>query len=373
MHRRPIVKGRASMATVRSKRIHPNRRIERFAVNVARLFFESNGVPFLEVDLRVDFGKDAVIELVDSDEPTGQLIGLQIKGGKQTRRTRKDRTIRGLPFTGKDARHFRSSNVPVLGMVPLANENFTDLLWVNLSKYCSDRFDELGEDRGGFAETIELLNAYRLKSFMDQMRTLAAVRLDSAALDLVAGDAQSQQAGVVDCFVLARNDPRALILVRKLMMGFTRPAMETAILALAHTAGHPDIFYTPRNTLPENIRNAVRQHFRWSKQELATLLSFIPEEHEDEMWGRGTFGQNIVALIAAQPSSLLNLILVGESRKDFSVTVRRRAYILAVYLSGDAAPEISSRILRYSFDLVENEQICEIVRLVQNEGWVDIY
>lgn len=55
-------------------------RTERMGVGIATTAFESLGFAFRE-QLASDYGIDALAELIDSEHPTGQLLGLQLKSG----------------------------------------------------------------------------------------------------------------------------------------------------------------------------------------------------------------------------------------------------------------------------------------------------
>jgi hypothetical protein len=356
-----------------NKRVSPNRSIERNAVNAVRYFFEDHNVPFFEVDLRVDFGKDAAIEVVDGDVSTGVWVGLQVKGGEQTVRVKEGRTARGVPFSAKDCKSFRCSNIPVIGIVR-GNEDAVDrFLWVNLRKFCQELFEAHGEDKGGFAQTERMLNEYHLRAFLEEMRTVATSDHGSPTLQLVSDDPEVQQQAVFDCFVLAQSDPRPMIVARRLLTFLSREAIYTLILALTPIVGHGDVFYSPRNIRPESIRRTISASLRWSPSEMALLLGFLTEDEEEEMWGRGTFGQSICAIVSEPRNSLANLVLLAEDRKSFPVFVRRRAYILALYLAGDDAPVISSRIMRHSYDLAEDEDVRVVIEQVREFGYLELY
>ena len=58
----------------------PTSHTERQAVALAQLQFESLGLYFRPLDVH-DFGIDAQVELDDGDAPSGELLGVQIKGG----------------------------------------------------------------------------------------------------------------------------------------------------------------------------------------------------------------------------------------------------------------------------------------------------
>lgn len=361
----------------KTKKLKANRPAERAVVNAARTFFDDQNIPFTEVDVGVDFGKDAFIEIIDGDEPTGRLIALQFKGGKQTVRTRGGREHRGIPFKSKDARHFRRSNIPVLGVTaaPGPRGVGTVLLWVNLTALCQARFEVQGVDRGGFADVTDSLDVYRLPAFLRSMTLLASYRVESVALDLARyDDEELQLAAVEDCFAIGLRDARPLLLLRYLMLTFVGRPLFASVSALAHVVGHGDIFYHPGNTVGGDVCNVVRPHMQWTLDEVAMLLEVVPEDDEDQMWGRGVFGEHIIALILNDPNSPINVLRVAENPNLFSRVARYRAFVLTLYLAdSEAINDLCGRVLRYSQDLAGDDAVKEIVATIRSEGQLDIF
>ena len=66
-------------------KLRPNRKIEREAVNAARVFLEANNCVFQEIDQSNDYGKDAYLDLTEGTHVTGLCAALQIKGGSSYR------------------------------------------------------------------------------------------------------------------------------------------------------------------------------------------------------------------------------------------------------------------------------------------------
>lgn len=356
-----------------NKRVRKNRPIEREAVNAIRSFLDRHNIPFVEVPVETDFGKDLYVELADTSGVTGRSIAVQSKGGEQTIRERRGDVRRGIPFTRDDATVFRQSNIPVIGMTTADIDG--QLLWVNLSQYCSERFDQLGKDRGGFAPITDRLDDYRLPAFVKEMLLLTKSSRNEIALDLASDDVMRQRSAILDCFGLSLRDARPLLLVRRIVTWLhDQESARLAVLALAHHTPHPDIFYHPGNTPDHDVEQRIRAEMLWSPTELSFLLSLVDDEID--MWGRGTFGQHIISLIMAVPANLFNLLLIAKSRGQLSLSnSQRRAFVIALYMVsfGDFDEGIADDLIASTADIHDDVMIREVVRTYHEHGYVDIF
>lgn len=330
---------------------------------------DKHNVPFSEVPPDVDFGKDMYIDLAGQKGVTGRVIAVQAKGGEQTRRATSGGVTRGIPFAADDATMFRESNIPVLGMTLDSDRN--DLLWVDLTAHCGASFERSGKDIGGFAETVNRLNDYHLRAFHSEMLILTKSSRNEIALDLASDDVDRQRSAIVDCFGLGLKDARPLLLVRRMLSWFTDTiSARLAVHALTHLTSHPDIFYHPGNTPSPGVEERVRSEMQWSRRELGFLLHVV--EDEEEMWGRGAFGQHIVSLILASRHNLAGLVKVVADRQIVD-EVRRRAFMVALYMASyDRDIVLADRLIEASADL-QDEWITDVIASYRQDGYFDLY
>jgi len=354
---------------VANKRQRENRPIEREVVNAIRTFLDRHNIPFLEVASDVDFGKDVYIDLADKAGVTGRVIAVQAKGGRQTEKIVATGLSRGIRYSKNDATMFRESNIPVLGMSLDKERN--DLLWVDLTAHCSAAFEKNGKDVGGFAEAANRLNDYHLPAFHSEMLILTKSSRNEIALDLASDDADRQRSAIVDCFGLGLKDPRPLLLVRRMLSWFTDPvSAKLAVQALTHLTSHPDILYHPGNTPSPNVEERVRSEMLWSRRELGFLLRVV--EDEEEMWGRGVFGQHIVSLILANRHNIAGLIqAVADHRNEDEI--RRRAFLIALYMASWERDTVrADQIIEASADL-QDEWVMGVTASYRQDGYFDLY
>jgi hypothetical protein len=117
-------------------------------------------------------------------------------------------------------------------------------------------------------------------------------------VDLASRDPLRQRAAIVDAFGLGRNDERPLLLLRaSLRYMRDRAVLAPAIHVLTLVVGHGDILWTADNWFPKAVCDAVRRELRWSESEVEQLLAVSHEE-----WHRGGLGQDVHALLDADPA-----------------------------------------------------------------------
>jgi hypothetical protein len=116
-------------------------------------------------------------------------------------------------------------------------------------------------------------------------------------LQLASARRRHQGEALEDCFVYGRTDPRVFGLIRKLLFGFKGSVFRLALTILAHATPHPDIPWSENNWVPETMKDALRQHFRWRVGEIITLLTRVDWTE----WERGGMGQNVHMLLRQDP------------------------------------------------------------------------
>lgn len=292
------------------KRVGKSRPAEKAAVRAVQALLEDANHIYLPILGSDDVGKDAYVDITEDGEVTGDVIALQIKGGKSFRRSRGY----AIPCTPKDRELWRTSSIPVFGIV----HDEGRLHWTNLTAWAR----ALGSDDRPPSAPVDAtftLDARRLPGFLKQARAFLRADGPPALVDLASSDPRRQRAAVIDAFGLARNDPRPLLLVRGALRYMRdRAALTAAIHVLTLTVGHGDIFWTDDNWLPGAVCDAVRAELRWSPAEAEQLIAAT--EHGE--WSRGGLGQSVHALLDADPDVNRAIERVYTTTTDNDVALR---------------------------------------------------
>jgi hypothetical protein len=225
--------------TAPRKRVGTGRPAERAAIRVVQALFEDANHIYQSVLGSNDIGKDAYVDVVVEGEVTGDVIALQIKGGGSFRRSRGY----AIPCTAADRELWRSSSIPVFGIVHDAGK----LCWTNLTAWARSLASETQPAAAPVDATFGL-HERGLPSFLRQARAYLRADGPAALADPASHDQVRQRAAVIDAFGLARHDPRPLLLLRACLRYMRdRAVLGPAIHILTLTVGHDDIFWTPDN------------------------------------------------------------------------------------------------------------------------------
>lgn len=265
-----------------------NRVKERAAVNATRALFEANGCVFQEVDQGNDYGKDAYIDLVEGKEVTGLCVALQIKGGPSYRRG----SGYAIPIGGH-REVWRLSPLPVAGIVH--DPETGALYWCDISSAVAQDGDasEIPVSRDN------LLNPATLESdFKPLFRRLARQRgVGQAVLHLASEVPEQRISAILDCFGSGRSNPATFIILRYMLARMQGHDFKVAVWILSHTTLHPDILWHKDNTVPAEVEEAVKPHYRWSHDEIVRFLKEVPLPE----WERGCLGQCVYYLLIEDP------------------------------------------------------------------------
>jgi hypothetical protein len=315
------------------KHVRGNRPAELAAIRAVQALFEDANHIYQPVLGSNDIGKDAYVDIVIDGEVTGDVIALQIKGGESFRRSRGY----AIPCTAADRELWRSSSIPVFGVVHDAGR----LYWTNLTSWTRTLTGDTQPAAAPVDATFQLDDRRGLPSFLRQARAYLRANGPAALVDLASHDPVRQRAAVIDAFGLARHDPRPLLLVRaSLRYMRDRVVLAPAIHILMLTIGHGDIFWTPDNWLSQSICDAVRRELRWSPSEVEQLIA-VTEPGE---WSRGNLGQAVHVLLDADPS-------VND--------VVEQTYITT---SND---EVAFRCMLILIDAASTDALAEMTRLIE--------
>lgn len=335
------------------------RRTSRAGVRACAAYFEDHGCAFQEVAQQNDFGKDAYVDLPDTNHTVGHCVALQIKSGPSYRR--RDGTY-VIPI-GKHAITWRESTVPLFGVV--FDPEHQTLHWVDLTRHLREnRHLEKGSIVASEALTDETFSAFCMAVGM--YRQGAA---DSLFLNLLSDEPARQLEALQDAWALGRRDVRYLLLCRRLLLELSLPATRYCIWRLSHAASHPDIFYTDENWLPTTIQKRLRLAFRWSSDELAHMFHAVdPEE-----WGRGTLGQCLDMLLARDPQFQKEIpkaieLLLNAQR----VEAAARLIVVALTYVEDPLALLRSNCAQFP-QLARQEWLQELELVLQEENQFSLY
>ncbi|HEU0153457.1 MAG TPA: DUF4365 domain-containing protein [Arenimonas sp.] len=267
-----------------------SRRVERAGILAVQSLFESSGCVFQEVSQQNDYGKDAYVDLVDGAEVSSICVALQIKAGRSYRTRDGDYYIP----TGRHTETWRESTIPVFGVV--YDPDDVGLRWVDLTAYL--RSHEVMNGRVPISAKAILDASTLFSDFGLAAKSYMVGGNEGIALRLLSSCEVAQCEAIIDGWALARNDPRFLILVRRLISHFSRGALRRAIWAMAHVTPHPDIIWTKESWIEEPNRGLICATFSWSIDEIGHLFGAV----DDDEWGRGTLGQSLDMILRQDPS-----------------------------------------------------------------------
>ncbi|WP_104044325.1 DUF4365 domain-containing protein [Arthrobacter sp. ZGTC412] len=356
------------------KRLRVGHRSERSGINAVRALLERHDLVVDEVDGRSDYGRDLNVDVTRGSEITGGIIGVQVKGGKTF--FRKGRWF--IPATPKDWIYWRSSTVPIIGMVH--DPETGAIRWINLSQLARSRVQIDGYDASPqsdeLAEVVvtEVVDDDHLDRFLDEVEAYLAATAESAYLLLVEDDDKLRRRGVFNCWTLGRRDPRPLILLRRLLPSMSGESLLVGITVLAHVTHHPDIFWSERNWITPLIKNEVRATLQWSAGELATLVNAV-ETMDDggSEWRRGGVGQSLWSIMVVDPDLCQKLPgAIGICVAAGQLQAALRLVICYQYLADDSVAVVDAMMEEHP-RLAEEEMAGYLVEQVHEWGRLDVY
>jgi hypothetical protein len=204
------------------------------------------------------------------------------------------------------------------------------------------------------------------------MKAATAAEEHINILDLVSDSPQQQASAVNDCFALGRRDPRAMLLLRRLLTTLHPDAIVAGLGALAHLTAHPDIGWTSRNWISGPVKDRLRNELKWSPEELRLLLSVVDDDAD--MWGRGVAGQYITMLLLEDPEIVHKLkAMVRDPTLDSHERFRALVYLIYQAKNDDAARAVMQEELSVSPELTQDESVRRLTAEVEEHGWIDIF
>src|SRR5690606_34598015 len=175
---------------------------------------------------------------------------------------------------------------------------------------------------------------------------------------------------IYDAFALGRNDPRVLIGLRYLLRALGRRVRRTAIHALSHATPHPDIVWYKDNWIPPSVKKALGPHFRWTTDEVASILEAAPlaEFH------RGQLGESAYMLLHEDPGvrETVEAAAVAALRQSRYELAETALYLMLYWLGGNA-PDALHKFLREYPEAANLPLMPEIRATLGEHGYLTLF
>lgn len=373
------------------KRLRNTKATERAGVNALRDFLEARECVVQEVDTANDFGKDLLVDLTEDHEITGQTIAIQVKSG----RSFLHKGMWGIPAKPVDLNTWLESSIPMFGVV--FDPDSQELHWMNLSAYVHEEMDALHEHknlgkgqpidrdrfRGHFVAfpSTQVLKAETWDHFTSTVNDYGRRFRGRSLLDLMTQDEVAQLSAITDCFALGRGDVRALLLIRHSITKLSGWALMAAITSLSHCAPHPDMAWSKKNWIPQQIRNQVVASFDWSPDELLHMIQGLEEASNEgySVWERGGCGQSFVVILWDAPNlcHTLSVTLSKACRTSNSDTAFRTLilyqYFLGIKGNGTDLVSVVGKLMSKWPRLSAHPLSKQLIENLEEYGWVDIF
>jgi Domain of unknown function (DUF4365) len=349
---------------------------ERAGINAVRTLLERHRLVVDEVDGRSDYGRDLNVDITLDGQITGGIIGVQVKSGATY--FRKGRWV--VPATPTDWEYWRSSTVPIIGMVYDPAEDV--IRWCNLSRLaraCVVADDEnyaphLQSDDRTEVPVTSVLNDDSFGEFVDHATSYLAATANSAYLLLVDPEDDARCRGIYNCWTLGRHDSRPLILLRHVLPSLEGRSFLAALSVLAHATSHPDILWTRQNWISPPVEEAVNRSFRWSAEEVLRLVDRFETMNEGGAdWYRGGSGQNLWSIMVSDrglrdvlPRAIREAV---ESQCDRAAT---RLLIWYQYLARNPRDDVEELVAETP-GLLNIEEVGWVVEAVRSSGRFEIF
>lgn len=327
--------------------------VERFCLDQRWVYFEVPG--------HADFGKDGYVDIVtEKGAVTGSCFAVQIKGGRSRRRSGGYR----IEGSSNNRRQWANSTIPVIGLV--WDPDMSRLFWLDLT----DTLTTAGLNAELFVPASNhLTGGSEFRRFKKYVGSVA--HRQASILDLVSPDADLQLAGIAAAYHIGRTDGRALVLLRKLFLGFHPEPRRSAVWALASAVPHPDILGSLDGSPDPAAEAVLERSIAWTVEEVCQLLDLIGEEGGVT---RGSFGQHIHQLLIVDPAHKETM---GRTAKKAALTgppdVASWAFLLAVGWAGSNGVNEFERLLAEEPALGATWAAGQIARALEEVGYVSLF
>ena len=370
------------VSIARRKQLRVGHVSERGGVNAVRTLLEAHGHVVDEVDARSDYGRDLIVDLTESSEITGAVIGVQVKGDRSFIKNGDWE----LPASMKDRRYWAESSVPIVGV--LWNPVDGEMRWANLTAYARAdpaistwpprRSPSISTEEPPGVSIVyftenKVLDGTTLSQMIEQLRDYLRQSSAPALLGLFDPDDERRRNAVFDCWVLGRSDARAFILLRWALPSLSGQTLRYAVTILSHLTPHPDIFWHAGNWVPPEIERQVRPAFRWSAPEVCDLVCAVDQLDEGAGWQRGSLGQCLWSLLVVDPTLFMSVhAAIGLALAREELDAAFRLLIIYQYLADDSLTAVKDALIQYP-QLRSHEFTNDLVQQIANSGRMDVY
>lgn len=343
-------------------RLRANRRVERAAVNATRAFFEENDCVFGEIDGANDYGKDAYVDIGADGLVTGTCAALQIKGGRSFRTANGDYRI---PISNAHRRVWSESTIPIIGIIHDPDDGL--LRWTNISEAL--RTNPSASSVSVRATEILCVGNLHAALAHSIRRTAAGKQAGVLAQALDANDDISISA-IFDAFAIGRSDSRVLVGLRYILRALRERPRRAAIHVLSHATPHPDIMWHQGNWIPDEVKQALRPHFRWGTDDVLAMLRAAPLS----TFERGEVGESAYMLLQEDPDieNILNASAgVAMRRGDYDVA-ETALYLVLCWL-GEKAPDALLTFLKEYPEAASLRLLPEVRASLGEHGYLTLF
>jgi hypothetical protein len=345
-----------------SPRISSKRRIEREGINAAQAFFEQNNCVFQEVGLQNDFGKDAYIDVTQEGAFGPLCVAVQIKSGLSYRTNSGDYLIPLNHHAGT----WRNSTVPIFGIVYDPDDK--QLRWTDLTAYLqnnpSRQSGSVPVSRSSLLTETSLAG-----EFVRAIHKYSSAGGSYIVLNMLSDVTEEQIGAVFDAWALGRSDARYLLLLRRVISELSPQATRRAIWLLSHVTPHPDIFWTPQNWIPDDVKDRVRSSFRWSVEEISHMFMALDVEET----GRGTLGQSLHLILREDRFVVENMKQTVAHLLRVSETDHAMHVLVTTLASSENPSEILEELIIQHAELLEDDWVQDIRAALREHNYFDLY
>jgi uncharacterized protein DUF4365 len=261
---------------------------------------EAANIVVQRIETENDIGRDAFVDIVDGTDVTGGVICVQVK-------------------SGKSLFHEGQWVVPGEAAALTVDAYISPIIPGPFGKPCVPVQAESRLD-------------VDVKPFLDAAKISLRRRSGSPAAALIAEDVETVEVGIVDTFAVGRHDPTAFLLLGALFHRLPKACRRLAVVTLAMTTAHPDVFWTAQNWIPEQVSRIVRERCRWTAADIAALLDEIEETGMD----RGTIGQAVFYVLSLD-SELQQKLFKAAIDRALPDSTRFWAAAILLYLAGQGS------------------------------------
>lgn len=353
--------------SVQRKQSRPSRARGKAGYRRLEGILEAANIVVQRVETENDIGRDAFVDIVDGTDVTGGVICVQVKSGSS--HFHNGQWV--VPGEEADFTLWRESTVPFFGAVHDPEDDA--LRWVDLSQAATLALDRYLSPvvTGPYGKTCVPVTADNrldldLAPFLDAAKTALRRRSGSPAAALLSEDLDTVEVGIVDTFAVGRHDPTAFLLLGALLHRLPKECRRMAVVALAMTTSHPDVFWTERNWIPDQVCRTVRERCRWTSGDIAALLAEIDEDGID----RGTIGQTVFHVLTLDRDLQPKLFRAALDR-GLPDDTRFYAAVILLYLAGEDAPAVLGRLLESDEVFGTQEGLFPVSRGLQEVGHFD--